>query len=192
MPGKSHGFFIVSDCVQHAAKNGFTQHKAAEDDERQCHDKDDRDAKDGLDRKPAGQHARKERPHLEFYQLSDFRAACRRHRDRDGAKRLCLQQLDTGGVLIVNHSTRQNSVVLFDCLLRTDSGVIHGDWGYSGDDKPPWNIPPQSAISLSLACFFDMPDDYEVPEDLRFRVEFVTTSGKRFPHVFSRNLPDDS
>ena len=133
--------------------------------------------------------ARKERPNLEFYQLSDFRAACRRHPEQEGLKRLCLQQLDTGGVLIVNHSTRQNSVVLFDCYLQTDRGEIQGDWGYSGEDKPPWNVGPESTIAFSPACFFDVPEDYEVPDNPQFRIQFITASGARFSHRFTKQAP---
>jgi hypothetical protein len=136
--------------------------------------------------------ARQERPDLRFYQLMDFRASVRRGPGEPKTNRLSLTQVDSGGVLIANNSIRQNSILRFDCFLRHDGRWIKGRWGYVNQDKPPWNIPPQSAISLSLACFFDVPDDYELPEDLHFRVEFVTTSGKRFPHVFSRNLPDDS
>lgn len=133
--------------------------------------------------------ARRERPNLEFYQLCDYRTACRRHPDSSDQKRLCLQQLDTGGVLIVNHSTRQNSIVLFDCFLQTGVGEIQGDWGYSGEDKPPWNVGPESTIAFSPACFFDVPEDYEVPENPRFRVEFVTASGKQFSHSFTKRAP---
>lgn len=133
--------------------------------------------------------ARKERPHLEFYQLSNFRASSRRHPEREGVKRLCLSQLDTGGVLIANHSTRQNSIVLFTCYLQTERGEIRGDWGYTGDDKPPWNIGPESTIAFSPSCFFDVPEDYQVTEDLAFRVEFITASGKRFSHQFTKQAP---
>ena len=133
--------------------------------------------------------ARKERPNLEFYQLSDFRTACRRHPEREGKKRLCIQQLDTGGVLIVNHSTRQNSVVLFDCYLHTDDGVVQGDWGYTGEDKPPWNVGPESTTAFSPACFFDVPEDYEVPDNPEFQIQFITASGKRFSHRFTRYAP---
>lgn len=133
--------------------------------------------------------ARKEKPNLEFHQLSNYRATCRRHPDREGWRRLCLQQLDTGGVLIVNHSTRQNSVVLFDCYLETEQGIVPGDWGYSGDDKPPWNIGPESTIAFSPACFFDVPDDYELPDNPSFRIDCVTASGKKFSHQFTRLAP---
>ena len=133
--------------------------------------------------------ARGERPNLQIYQLSDFRSACRRHPHCDDQKRLCLQQLDTGGVLIANHSTRQNSIVLFDCALLTDRGEIPGDWGYSGDDKPPWNIGPESTIAMSPACFFDVPEDFEVPENPTFRIEFITASGKTFSHRFTKQAP---
>ncbi len=133
--------------------------------------------------------ARKEQPNLQFYQLSDFRANCRRHPDREGMKRLCIQQLDTGGVLAVNHSTRQNSIVLFDCFLLTDRGRIQGDWGFSGDDKPPWNIGPESTIGFSPACFFDVLEDFEVPDHLEFQIQFITASGKRFTHNFTKQAP---
>lgn len=124
--------------------------------------------------------ARREQPSLQCFQLSDFRAACHRHPEKAGQKRLGLQQLETGGVLIVNHSTRQNSVVCFDCYLQTERGEVLGDWGYSGDDKPPWNVGPESTIAFSPACFFDVPADYEVPEDPKFRIVMVTASGKSF------------
>ena len=133
--------------------------------------------------------ARKERPCLEFFQLADFRAICRRHPEREGMKRLCIQQLDIGGVLIANHSTRQNSIILFECSLLTDQGLIQGDWGYSGEDKPPWNLGPESSIAFSPACFFDVPEDFEVPEDLEFHLEFITASGKRFSHLFTKRAP---
>ena len=133
--------------------------------------------------------ARKERPSLEFYQLSNFRASSRRHPDEDGVKRLCFQQLDTGGVLIVNHSTRQNSVVVFDCFLQTENGEIQGDWGFSGDDKPPWNIGPESTIAFSPACLFDVPEDFVVPENPEFRIQFITASGKTFSHHFTKEAP---
>lgn len=133
--------------------------------------------------------ARKEKPNLEFFQLSDYRTACRRHPEIEGKKRLCLQQMDTGGVLIVNHSTRQNSIVLFECFLKTEQREIAGDWGYGGDDKPPWNVGPESTIAFSPACFFDVPEDYEVPENPEFRMRFITASGKTFTHTFTRKAP---
>ena len=133
--------------------------------------------------------ARKERPCLQFYQLSNFRTACRRHPEKDGLKRLCVQQIDTGGVLAVNHSTRQNSIVLFDCYLVTEQGLVKGDWGYTGDDKPPWNVGPESTISLSPACFFDVPQEFEVPENLQFHIQFLTASGKTFSHRFAKTAP---
>lgn len=133
--------------------------------------------------------ARKERPNLQFYQLSNFRAVCRRHPDREDWKRLCIQQLDTGGVLVANHSLRQNSVIFFECFLLTEEGLIAGDWGFSGEDKPPWNVGPESTISISPACFFDVPADYEIPENPEFHVQFITASGKQFGHRFTKNAP---
>lgn len=133
--------------------------------------------------------ARKDRPNLQFYQVSDFRAVRRRHPDREGMKRMGIQQMDTGGVLAVNHSTRQNSIVLFDCYLTTDGGPIQGDWGYSGDDRPPWNIGPESTLGISPACFFDVPDDLELPDDWEFRIRFITASGRLFTHRFTKQAP---
>lgn len=133
--------------------------------------------------------ARKDLPNLEFFQLSNFRVVSRRHPDDKEQKRICIQQLDTGGVLAVNHSTRQNSIVFFECYLKTDQGEILGDWGYSGDDKPPWNIGPETTISLSPACFFDVPADFETPEDPEFRLQFITASGRKFSHRFRKHAP---
>lgn len=133
--------------------------------------------------------ARRERPSLQCFQLSDFRVTVRRHPEDPEKKRLGLQQLDTGGVLIVNHSTRQNSVVCFDCYLTTQDGEVRGDWGYSGDDKPPWNVGPESTVSFSPACFFDLPADLEPPEDPQFRIVMVTASGRSFSHTLRKRAP---
>ncbi|MFT5525719.1 MAG: hypothetical protein ACI9HK_003689, partial [Pirellulaceae bacterium] len=120
---------------------------------------------------------------------SNFRTSCRRHPEREGVKRFCLQQLDTGGVLIVNQSIRQNSIVLFDCFLKTSDGEIHGDWGYAGEDKPPWNVGPETSIAFSPSCFFDVPEDFEVPGNAEFRIEFITASGMTFSHDFTQQAP---
>ena len=133
--------------------------------------------------------ARKERPNLQFYQLSNFRLSTRRHPQREGWKRVCLQQLGEGGVLAVNHSTRQNSLILFDCFLVTERGTVQGDWGYGGDDRPPWNVGPESTISLSPAMFFDVPDDFPVPDAPEFYADFVTASGATFSHCFTMEAP---
>lgn len=131
--------------------------------------------------------ARRERPQLRIYQIGGFRAVCRRHPQRDDAKRCCVQQLDSHGVLIANNSIRQNSIVLFDCwLLLPDGQQIHGDWGVVGDDHPPWNVGPESTIAMGLACFFDVPQDFEVPDSYEIGVEFVSASGQRYPHTFGR------
>ena len=97
--------------------------------------------------------ARKERPNLAFHQLCDYRVSCRRHPEEKHLKRLCLQQLDTGGVLIMNHSTRQNAIVVFDCFLETDQGEIQGDWGYSGDDKPAMEHRPRNHHGVQPRMF---------------------------------------
>jgi hypothetical protein len=64
-----------------------------------------------------------------------------------------------------------------------------GDWGYTGDDKPPWNVGPESTIAFSPACFFDVPEDFEMPENPEFRIQFITASGKRFSHRFAKQAP---
>jgi len=133
--------------------------------------------------------ARRERPKLELYQLSNFRASLRRGNAEKGTKRLCLSQIDTGGVLIANNSSRQNSILRFDCSLELGGHRIGGDWGFTGDDKPPWNVGPESTIAFSPACFFEVPDDYEVPEELSFRLELVSVSGKRFGRQMSLQAP---
>ncbi len=134
--------------------------------------------------------ARRERPQLTMYQVSGFRAVCQRHQRRDDCKRLCVQQLDSCGVLIANQSIRQNSVVMFDCwFLLPDGREIRGDWGSVGDDKPPWNIGPESSISLGLACFFDVPPDFEIPDTYQIGIAFVTASGKNHRHTFTSEVP---
>ena len=133
--------------------------------------------------------SRRERPKLEMYQLNNFRAALRRQPGSEETRRLCLSQIDTGGVLIANNSTRQNSILRFDCYLEHKGRTIKGDWGYSGDDKPPWNIGPETTIAFSPACFFEVPVEYETPDDLSFRIELVTVSGKRFGEAFSLEAP---
>ena len=133
--------------------------------------------------------ARKDLPHLQFYQLNDFRVVARRHPHEANKKRICIQQLNTGGVLAVNHSTRQNSIVFFECYLQTADGDVLGDWGYGGNDNPPWNVGPETTIPLSPACFFDVPEDFEIPDDPVFRMHFVTASGKQFVHQFRKHAP---
>ena len=133
--------------------------------------------------------ARRERPDLKMYQLSNFRGSLRRGDAEKQTRRLCVSQIDTGGVLIANNSSRQNSVVRFDCYLIHNKSEIKGDWGWTGDDKPPWNIGPETTIPFSPACFFEVPEDYEVPDDLDFRVELITVSGKKFSEKMSLKAP---
>ena len=92
-------------------------------------------------------------------------------------------------MLVANDSTRQNSIIRFDCFLHANGTVTSGSWGYINDDKPPWNIGPESTIALSPACFFPVADDFEIPDDLRFRIEFITVSGRRFGHDFTLKAP---
>ena len=133
--------------------------------------------------------ANRERPDLRIFQLQDFRAHARRVQGRDGIRRLGIQQLGGSGVLIANNSTRQNSIVMFECFFQHNGRTYHGDWGYVGDDAPPWNIGPESSIGLALACFFDVPEDFEVPDNLAFVVNFVTVSGAKFGHEFQLQAP---
>jgi hypothetical protein len=134
--------------------------------------------------------SRQERPNLKIFQLRDFRATARQTDSEKKTKRLSLTQVELGGVLIANHSIRQNSVVRFDCHLFYQGFWLKGSWGYLNDDKPPWNIPPHSTIAISPACFFEVPEDFEVPDDLQVRVEFITVSGRRFRHTFSLHAPE--
>ncbi len=134
--------------------------------------------------------ARKEKPALTIVQLRNFRTSLRCGEEGSDRKRLGLTQTEPCGILVANNSIRQNAIIGFDCYLKYQGETIKGDWGYVNDDTPPWNIGPESAISLSLACFFDVPEDCEVPEDMNFRVEFKTASGKRFPHLFSIKAPE--
>ena len=134
--------------------------------------------------------ARQERPNLKIFQLRDFRATLRSSEGERKAKRLNLTPMELGGVLVANNSLRQNSIVRFDCQLSYAGGWLKGSWGYLNDDKPPWNIPPQTSIAISPACFFDVPEDFEVGDDTQFRVEFVTASGRRFSHRFTMKAPE--
>jgi hypothetical protein len=134
--------------------------------------------------------ARQERPNLKIFQLRDFRATLRSREGEKKAKRLSLTPMETGGVLVANNSLRQNSIVRFDCYVQYEQGWLKGSWGYLNDDKPPWNIPPNSSIAISPACFFDVPEDFTVGEELPFRVEFITASGRRFAHRFSLKAPE--
>ena len=131
---------------------------------------------------------RQEQPQLTVHQLAGYRASMR-HCDTPGKKRLCLAQIDTGGVLVANHSVRQNSILRFDCFVTIDGREVRGDWGWTGDDKPPWNIGPETAVALSPACFFEAPEAYEPPEDLAFRIELITVSGRRFSSTMSLKAP---
>jgi hypothetical protein len=134
--------------------------------------------------------SRQERPNLKIFQLRDFRASLRGGEGDRKAKRLSLTPMELGGVLVANNSLRQNSIVRFDCYLSYAQGWLKGSWGYLNDDKPPWNIPPQTSIAISPACFFDVPEDFEVADDLQFRVEFLTASGRRFAHRFAMKAPE--
>ena len=129
-----------------------------------------------------------ERPQLVVYQLANFRWT-RRRGEVEGRNRLCVSQVDTGGVLVANNSVRQNSVLRFDCYLDVNGETVKGDWGWTGDDKPPWNIPPETTIALSPACFFDVPEGYEPPDGFKFRLELITVSGKRFGAELSQHAP---
>ncbi|MDG2391030.1 MAG: hypothetical protein P8M30_17115 [Planctomycetaceae bacterium] len=133
--------------------------------------------------------ASNERPNLEFFQLSNFRATLRSVPGQADSKRLCISQMDTGGVLVVNQSTRQDSVVVFDCFLKSNDANIRGDWGFTGEDKPPWNVGPQSTIAISPACFFEVPAQFKIPDDMTFKMVFYTASGTQFSHTFTKEAP---
>ncbi len=133
---------------------------------------------------------RNERPNLRIFQLADFRVALRRREGQESTRTLSLTQVEPGGVLIANNSSRQNSIIRFDCYLQYQGELVQGRWGYLSDDKPPWNIPPESTVAVSPACFFDVPADCQPPETLTFRVEFISVTGQRFPHLFQLKSPE--
>ena len=133
---------------------------------------------------------RQERPNLKIFQLRDFRATLRGGDNERKTKRLSLTPMELGGVLVSNNSLRQNSIVRFDCYLSYAQGWLKGSWGYLNDDKPPWNIPPHTSIAISPTCFFDVPEDFEVADNLAFRIEFVTASGRRFTQRFALQAPE--
>jgi hypothetical protein len=135
--------------------------------------------------------ARRERPSLEFFQMRSFRANLRRGEEGSNTKRLGLTQIEQCGILIANNSTRQNSIVRFNCSFKYQGASIKGYWGYMEDEKFPWNIAPESAIDVRLACFFDVPEDFEIPDDMDFRVEFLTVGGRQFGHTFSLRVPEE-
>lgn len=132
--------------------------------------------------------ANRERPRLRFFQLGDFRTNIRRM-SGDGIRRLCVQQMDTCGVLVANDSTRQNAIINFECAFRHNGHWIQGDWGYVDENKPPWNIGPESSIAIGLAFFFDVDADFEVPNQLEFRVIFNVVSGGQFKSRFWLKAP---
>ncbi|QDT66953.1 hypothetical protein [Calycomorphotria hydatis] len=134
--------------------------------------------------------SRRERPNLKCLQIRDFRVSLRKSQQKEGMKTFGLMQVDSGGVLIANDSTRQTSIVKFDCSFEHNGQTHRGRWGYVDDDKPPWNIGPESTIAMSLACFFEVPEDFEAPENLKFKVDFITPTGKRFGKVFYRHTPE--
>ncbi|MEM6470654.1 MAG: hypothetical protein AAF802_13940 [Planctomycetota bacterium] len=132
---------------------------------------------------------RRERPNLEFHQLGNFTVSTRDSLGNPGYKRVWFQQFRPGSVLIVNQSSRQNSVVIFDCFLSTPEGEIAGDWGYVDDDEPPWNVGPETSIAFYPCCAFDVPEDFELPENPSFRIEFITAAGHRFSRTFQKYAP---
>ncbi|MFK7819769.1 MAG: hypothetical protein AB8G99_13700 [Planctomycetaceae bacterium] len=134
--------------------------------------------------------ANRERPRLRFFQLGDFRANLRSIPGQEGVKRLCVQQMDSYGVLVANDSTRQNAIINFECSFRRGGQWVQGDWGYVGDDKPPYNIGPESSIALGLAFFFDVEDSFEIPPQLEFRVTFNAVSGGKFVSRFWLKAPN--
>ena len=143
--------------------------------------------------------ARREKPCLHFHQLGGFNAHLRTRPGKIGApdkpdakkqKSLVVAQTMPTGVLVANHSTRQNSIVKYEGFLRVGDQEVTGSWMYADDDLPPWNIAPESSIAMRVGCWFDVPDNFEVPDDFSFEIEFETASGKRFSQQFQRKLPE--
>ena len=98
--------------------------------------------------------SRREKPQLDLYQLSNFRPSLRSQPGKEDVKRLCLAQIDTGGVLIANNSTRQNSILKFECYLDHQGERIQGDWGYGGEDKPPMECGARDHHRLQPSLLF--------------------------------------
>ena len=129
---------------------------------------------------------RHERPNLKFFQLYDFYLV-RKAKTPEGRFTARFNQRQEKGVLVANDSVMQNSIVRFDCTLRDQGREFRGYWGYLGQDRPPWNIPPQSTISISPHCEFPVPEDFEPSrEDFELVLDFVTVSGRKFRHVFRK------
>jgi hypothetical protein len=134
--------------------------------------------------------ARQERPCLNVFQLGGFRTTLRRRDKESQTKTLSITLCELGGVLVANNSIRQTSIIRFDCWLMHEGNWLKGRWGYMNEDKPPWNIGPETTIAINPACFFEVPLDFETPDDCRFYVEFISVSGKRFGHQFSMDAPE--
>ncbi len=87
---------------------------------------------------------------------------------------------------------------MFECWLtlpgdkETSGQEIRGDWRSIGNDKPPWNIGPESSISFGLACFFDVPLDFDIPDTFQIGIDFITANGKSFHHTFLPSMPASS
>jgi hypothetical protein len=132
----------------------------------------------------------REKPDLSFYQLNNFRSTIYgANSKKHDWKRLVFSQISTDGTLVANHSALQNSIVYFKCKLKYGSKSVDGDWGYLGDNKPPWNIPPQGSISLSPTCTFKVPKAFVKPDDYKLEIKFATTSGNGFVHTFLKEAP---
>ena len=131
--------------------------------------------------------SRKERPNLKVFQLWSFGSSPGRENE-NGTKTISVYPMESGGVLVANNSTTQNSIIKFDCYLRDGKQWVKGVWGYQNNDKPPWNIAPQSTIAISPVCFFDVRKDFEMKDDSVFKLEFITISGKRFSFLFQHKM----
>jgi hypothetical protein len=128
--------------------------------------------------------ARSEKPSLKIFQLWSFGSSPGRENAEQGTKTISVWPMESGGVLVANNSTLQNSIIKFDCYLKVADKWVKGTWGYQNQEKPPWNIAPQTTVALSPVCFFEVPKDFEMKDNAVFRIDFITISGKRFGHIF--------
>lgn len=134
--------------------------------------------------------ARGEKPNLKIFQLWSFGSSGGRVDEAAGTEKISVWPMESGGVLIANNSTLQNSIIKFDCYLKLDNKWVKGTWGYQNNEKPPWNIPPQTTVAISPVCFFEVPKGFQMKEEAVFRIDFITISGKRFGHIFQYKLKE--
>jgi hypothetical protein len=128
---------------------------------------------------------RGERENLRIFATLPFQATPRGGDADRKTKRLIFNQLGTGGVLLANNSTVQNSVLRFECFLKVAGDWVAGSPLLLNGEKAPWNLPPQTAVGVSAGGTFEVPEAFEPDDQTLLRFEFVTVTGKRFRQTFT-------